>query len=219
MLSVTTLLLIRHGQTPNNVIGALDTALPGAGLTELGQRQAEDLVERLHGTQLDGVLASAHDRARLTATPLVQSRGLSLTQDARFGEIQAGDLEMATDEAAHHTYLMTAFAWANGDLEARMPGGESGAEALARFNVALDERLATFSPDATVAIVSHGAMIRTWTTSHATGLTPQDVEHRRLWNTAILRVQGRPGSWEYLGWDEPRLLDLSADDPTGEAEE
>ena len=33
--------LVRHGQTPSNVAGALDTALPGAPLTELGREQAE----------------------------------------------------------------------------------------------------------------------------------------------------------------------------------
>ena len=34
------LLLLRHGQTESNVIGALDTAVPGAPLNELGLRQA-----------------------------------------------------------------------------------------------------------------------------------------------------------------------------------
>ena len=35
------LLLLRHGQTHGNTAGALDTAVPGLGLTELGRRQAE----------------------------------------------------------------------------------------------------------------------------------------------------------------------------------
>jgi release factor glutamine methyltransferase len=34
------LLLIRHGQTPSNVLGLLDTAPPGPGLTDLGVEQA-----------------------------------------------------------------------------------------------------------------------------------------------------------------------------------
>ena len=107
---MTTLLLIRHGQTPNNVIGALDTALPGAGLTELGHAQADDLVPRLADRRIDRVVASAHDRARLTAGPLTAERGLTLTQDAGFGEIFAGDLEMATTHEAADIYLDTAYA-------------------------------------------------------------------------------------------------------------
>lgn len=35
------LIIIRHGQTPANVLGRLDTAHPGPGLTALGERQAE----------------------------------------------------------------------------------------------------------------------------------------------------------------------------------
>ena len=34
----TSTLLIRHGQTPSNVAGALDTGRPGPGLTALGRR-------------------------------------------------------------------------------------------------------------------------------------------------------------------------------------
>ena len=33
------LLLIRHAQTHSNVVRALDTGLPGADLTDLGERQ------------------------------------------------------------------------------------------------------------------------------------------------------------------------------------
>ncbi|MHA7280954.1 hypothetical protein ACX80H_14535 [Arthrobacter sp. MDT2-2] len=32
--------MIRHGQTPNNVTGHLNTAFPGAGLSALGKQQA-----------------------------------------------------------------------------------------------------------------------------------------------------------------------------------
>lgn len=213
------MLLIRHGQTPNNVIGALDTALPGAGLTELGQRQAEDLVPRLAQTDLDAVVASAHDRARLTATPLAQARGFELPQDARFGEISAGDYEMATGADAHHAYLRAAFAWANGDLTAQLPGGETGHDALGRFDAGVADVVGRFAPDSTIAIVSHGAMIRTWVTARAAGLNPHDVEHRRLHNTAILRVEGTLDEWSFGGWEDPRLLDTDADDPTAEAEE
>ncbi|POC80683.1 histidine phosphatase family protein, partial [Vibrio vulnificus] len=41
------LILIRHGQTESNVHRLLDTAMPGPGLTELGQQQAAGLVSAL----------------------------------------------------------------------------------------------------------------------------------------------------------------------------
>ena len=53
------LLLIRHAQTASNVGRALDTAHPGAALTDLGHRQAARLVTGLAGEHLDVVAASS----------------------------------------------------------------------------------------------------------------------------------------------------------------
>lgn len=216
---MTTLLLIRHGQTPNNVSGALDTALPGAGLTDLGQRQAEDLVPRLARERLDRIVASRHLRALLTATPLARARGLDIAQDPGFGEIEAGELEMARTHEAAHQYLQTALAWAKGDLAPTLPGGPSGQATFDRFDRALTEALTGVPDDGTLAVVSHGAILRLWVTSRTEGITPEDVEHRRLLNTTILRVEGRPGAWTFGGWHEPRLTDVDADDPTAQADE
>jgi len=42
-------------------------------------------------------------------------------------------------------------------------------------------------------------------------LTPQEVRRRRIPNTTVLTLEGRPGAWRFVAWDEPRLLDLAAD--------
>ena len=47
------LILIRHGETTANVALALDTAFPGADLTELGHAQAAALTDTLDGTAVD----------------------------------------------------------------------------------------------------------------------------------------------------------------------
>jgi broad specificity phosphatase PhoE len=52
------LLLVRHGQTPSNVRSLLDTAVPGPGLTELGERQAAAPPEALAGEDIDALYAS-----------------------------------------------------------------------------------------------------------------------------------------------------------------
>ena len=52
------LLLVRHGQTPANVAGALDTAFPGLGLTPLGQAQAEAVPAALADERVAAVHAS-----------------------------------------------------------------------------------------------------------------------------------------------------------------
>ncbi len=64
------LLLIRHGQTPANVHGILDAEVPGPGLTELGQRQAEALPTALADRGIERLFVSSMLRTQLTAAPL-----------------------------------------------------------------------------------------------------------------------------------------------------
>ena len=215
---VTTLLLIRHGQTTSNEIGALDTAIPGADLTELGRRQAQDLVARLDDQRIDRIATSLQARTAQTAAPLASARGLEPLRERGFGEISAGDYEMHATREAADAYLETALAWAKGDLTPRLPGGEAGSDVLARFDAALSSALDGLGEEDVLVVVAHGAILRLWVTSQTSGITPEDVEHRRLPNTTILRVEGRPGGWHFKGWSEPRLLDASAPDPTSVAD-
>lgn len=215
---MATLLLIRHGQTPNNVIGALDTARPGAPLTDLGERQARDIIRRLKGVHVDAVFASEHLRAGQTATPLSQERGLPLQRDARFGEIEAGELEMQNTPQAAREYLGAAFAWARGDFSAQVPGGPEGRETLDRFTQGVNAALADLPDDACAVIVSHGAKLRLWVSATASGITPEEAEPRRLLNTAILRVEGKPGDWRFVSWDDPAIIDADSPDPTASAD-
>ena len=68
--------LIRHGQTEMNAIHRIDSYRPGASLTELGRRQAGELVERFDGIDIEGIHVSTLVRTRETASPLARARGL-----------------------------------------------------------------------------------------------------------------------------------------------
>lgn len=122
------LFLIRHGQTPSNVGGLLDTALPGAPLTELGQEQARELVTTLAGQPVGVIFASAAVRAQQTAAPLAADRGLQVQVRQALKEVAAGDWEMLGDEESVEGYMNTIGTWMEGDLEPATPGsdGETG---------------------------------------------------------------------------------------------
>jgi broad specificity phosphatase PhoE len=70
------ILFIRHGQTPANVLGALDTAHPGPGLTELGLRQARAIPLALADERIEDVFVSTLRRTQVTAEPLAADRRL-----------------------------------------------------------------------------------------------------------------------------------------------
>ncbi|MFE1954344.1 MULTISPECIES: histidine phosphatase family protein [Streptomyces] len=194
------LLLIRHGQTPSNLKRLLDTAEPGPGLTPLGQRQAAALPGALAEERIDALYASTLLRTQLTATPLARARGLDIVVRPGIREIEAGELEMRGDEAAITTYLTTALAWAAGDLDRRMPGGESGLAALSRFDEVVAEAAAGGAES--VAMVSHGAAIRMWAAARAGRLDPLEAADQHLDNTGMVVVTGSPADgWRLERWD------------------
>lgn len=216
------LLLIRHGQTPNNVRGALDTAFPGAGLTPLGEAQAAAVPRALDGQWVGRVYASSRVRTQLTATPLARARGLEVEERAGFEEIAAGDLEMLTDADAVHAYAECIGAWMHGDLERRMPGGTTGREFYTAYDAAVRAVASEAGPDETPVVFSHGAAIRAYTTL-AAGVDPAVAIDMRIMNTGMAMLDGDPdGGWRLSRWSaEPlggvALADDHAHDVTGES--
>ncbi|MET8606460.1 histidine phosphatase family protein [Streptomyces rubiginosohelvolus] len=194
------LLLIRHGQTPSNLGHFLDTARPGPGLTGLGLRQAAALPRALAGEDIAALYASTLTRTQLTAAPLAAERGIEVRIRDGIRELSAGDLEMRADEEAVRQYLTTVFAWPAGDVGRRLPGGEDGTEALARFDAVVAEA-AEAEEHGTVALVSHGAAIRVWAAARARNVTVEFAARHSLDNTGVVVVEGSPDSgWTALSW-------------------
>ncbi len=191
------LYLVRHGRTASNVAGLLDTAHPGAPLDEVGRAQAQALVERLTGHELDAVYSSDIHRAVQTATPLAQARRVMVRPLPGFREIPAGDLEL---HDVWDDYIAVLRSWGEGRLDARRPGGEDADEFFARYDAAVAV-VANTSSDAAV-VVSHGAAIRTWLSGRVRDLSPLDVARRHLGNTGIVTLVGEPGDWRLDAWDD-----------------
>jgi probable phosphoglycerate mutase len=219
------LYLIRHGQTPANVAGELDTAPPGAALTDLGQAQAEALVTVLADEQVTGVYASPLLRTQLTAAPLAGSLGLDVLVQPGLEEVRAADLEMESDEESVASYLGCLAGWILGDLDREMPGGHDGHAFLERYDAAVRAVAARHGHGETAVAFSHGAAVRTWTAIRAGGIDRETITERRIMNTGAVVLEGDLTSgWRVVRWSgEPlggeRLADRAAHDVTGDAAE
>lgn len=209
------LLLIRHGQTPSNVIRALDTGAPGPGLTELGLEQAAALVAALADEPIGALFASNLQRAQLTAAPLAEALGLEVAIREGLREIAAGCLELRSDAESLVAYHGVLVEWMRGQHDARLDGGEACADVYARFNAVIEEAeavaaqlagegIAELAP--AVAIVSHGAMIRAWCGRHAANLGADFVAARTLANTGIVVLSGSSADgWTVETWEGSRI--------------
>ena len=190
------IVLVRHGQTPANRLGALDTVRPGLGLTPEGLIQAQRLADRWESEVAPPptvIAISGLHRTRLTAAPLASAYGLTPQVHPGIRELRSGDLEMAADPASQSLYVRTTLSWCAGDLDNRMPGGESGREALAVFVIhgALTRLLATWlSTDIDEDLVSKHFMSNTGTSTFewAPDFTPASADelakglHALTWN-------------------------------------
>lgn len=218
------LLLLRHGQTHGNTSGALDTAFPGLGLTDLGIRQAQAAARVLAAADglpaIDGIFVSPLVRTGQTAAPLAEVLGIEPVTLEGLREIAAGDYEMATDEESILGYIGTVADWIEGRLDPRMSGSETGHEFLARY----DEAIATVAGHGheRALVVSHGAAIRTWVANRVSGSDTHEKATEGFHNTACIELEGTPeDGWKVRSWTEDAvggafLEDETAPDPTGQ---
>lgn len=190
------LILVRHGQTSSNTGALLDTAVPGADLTATGREQAAGLVERMAAERIEAIYASTLVRTQQTAGPLAADRGLPIQVLPGLREVSAGDYEMATDA---REYIAVLIGWAEGRLEAKLPGGEDAMEFFARF----DDAIATISAaDHEVALlVSHGAALRVWAVARVSGFVDA-VGNGYFDNTDLIVIEGDPvQGWTLVSLD------------------
>src|SRR3954447_9419397 len=151
---MTTVYLIRHGRT--DAIGR-HLAAANIELNDAGHAQVRRMVERLHDVRFDAVLASPLPRTRQTAEPLAGDHGLDVTIIPQLVECEFGRWSGQT------------FAALAGDVQWRRfndaraitcpPGGELMLAVQHRAVAALLDARDRY-PDGTIAIVSHGDVIR-----------------------------------------------------------
>lgn len=213
------LLLVRHGQTPSNVERILDTAVPGPGLTALGDEQARALVCALSEENIELIVTSNLIRAQQTATPLAAARELEVLVRDGIGEIPAGALEGSGAEPDTTVYRDVIFAWAAGDLTPTMPGTDrDGQQMLGDFDAVVaeaEERVGS----GTALIVSHGGAIRTWAAARAENIDAGYASEHALANTGVVIMTGGGAhGWRVEAWQsDPVGVAMTADeaDPTG----
>lgn len=199
------LLLIRHGQTSANTAGLIDTAPPGPALTQLGQRQAEELVQRLADEPITAVYVSTLTRTALTAAPLARARALPVGVIEGIDEVRAGVFEGRGDPEAIDGYVGMLLRWYAGDFAASLPPGVDGSTVdglafLRDYDEAI-ETLAERHSGETVAVVSHGAAIRAWVAKRAVNAAGFGAALRTFDNTGIARLRRDEAGWHLLSWE------------------
>ncbi|MFL0579112.1 histidine phosphatase family protein [Dietzia sp. 179-F 9C3 NHS] len=204
------LYLVRHGQTPSNVAGALDTALPGAPLTELGRDQARIVGQELaqEGVAPSVLLSSEAARARETAGLMSEHFRLGdapMPTQAVPGafEVQAGDYEMRTGAEALLAYNRVVRDWLeDGDLTSSLPGGESALDVQDRVMPLVSELRDSFLDNGTDAVlVVHGTLMR-MVAVFAGAVPSRWALVNRIPNCGVIELAPDRGGWSCERWGD-----------------
>ncbi len=165
----TLVLFVRHGQTPTTG-KVLPGRAAGLHLAERGQRQAEQVAERIAALQTEkrrvaAVYASPLERAQETAAPIAKALGLRVRRnqgllEADFGDWTGAELKKLYKKPEWRTVQRNPSGF-------RFPAGESFTEMQTRIVSAVD-RLRAAHPGDTIVAVSHADPIKA-AVAHAMG--------------------------------------------------
>jgi probable phosphoglycerate mutase len=210
-MAAATLLLIRHGETAWNaagrIQGQLDVPLSRAGIWQAGR-----LAQHLADEPIDAIVASDLARAWLTAQPLAQSRRIDVVADIGLRERHFGVFQGHTLDEVAAAWPAEFAAWRARDPDWAIPGGESGAQFIARVLAAL-ESVARTHAGATVAVVAHGGVLDV-AYRHARGLPWNAPREHAMVNAAVNRVAAAapPLALQLLQWGDVRHLQAARDE-------
>lgn len=189
--TVSTVLMVRHGQTPTTG-KLLPGRAPGLHLADTGRQQAVAVAERIAQMKhVDAVYASPLERARETAAPIGSALGMKVQIDKGLLECDFGDWT-----GAELKQLMKLPEWQTvqrAPSTFRFPNGESFTEMQTRMVTALD-RLRAKHLGGVIVCVSHADPIKA-AVAHAMG-THLDLFQRIVISTcsvsAVAYTAGGP---------------------------
>lgn len=196
---MTILLLIRHGENEYTRTGKLAGWTPGVSLNANGQKQAQALAEKLKSAPLAALYSSPLERARETAAPLAAVKKLEVKIIEGMGEVRYGEWQGKSLKRLARTKLWRTVQGLPSAMQFPGPSGETFRQVQSRAVEAI-EALVKAHPKETVAVVSHGDVIKL-VAAHYLGL-PLDLFQRLMISTASITVLR-------LGHGQPALVKLN----------
>ena len=169
----------------------------GGWLSPLGREQARTLAERLAPERIARVWTS--DMARAVQTGEIVAAALGTDVVVRTGLREFGVGHAAGTTGDPDPFAETFAAWLDGDLTARIPGGESGEEVTARYGAVLEE-IADAHRGEAVLVISHGGVMCMALSALAGNLALNHSRDRPLPNGGVVALEGDADGWVARSW-------------------
>ncbi|MFD2627376.1 histidine phosphatase family protein [Oceanobacillus kapialis] len=184
---MTTICLIRHGETDWNLKGQLQgsTDIP---LNDTGVRQAEESAAYLNAEDYDVLIASPMKRAKRTAEIINSSLNLPFEEMEDFAERSFGDAEGLTMDERTAQYP-----------DKQYPNQEEPEDFIKRVMNGVDKVIEKY-PDKRVLLVAHGAVINAILTTVSGGEI--GAGKTRLMNACISNIHYKQEKWKVVDYNQ-----------------
>ncbi|AVR02760.1 2,3-diphosphoglycerate-dependent phosphoglycerate mutase GpmB [Pluralibacter gergoviae] len=198
--------LVRHGETQWNAERRIQ-GQSDSPLTALGERQAQQVGERVRTLGITHIIASDLGRTRQTAEIIASACGCGITFDPRLRELDMGVLEQRFIDTLTEEEELWRRQLVNGTPDGRIPQGESMQELGERVSAALQDCL-ELPKGSRPLLVSHGIALGCLV-STILGLPAYAERRLRLRNCSVSRVDYQESQWLAPGWVVESAGDVS----------
>lgn len=192
------LFVARHGEAAYESELLSDA---GGWLTPLGREQARGLAESMTGERISRVWASDMARAVQTGEIVAARLGVDVMVRTGLREFGVGDAAGTTGapDPFAETFAETFARWLDGDLRARIPGAESGADVVARYGAVLDE-IADSHRGESVLVISHGGVMCMALSALALNLTLGHSRDLPMPHCGVVALDADADGWVARSW-------------------
>jgi probable phosphoglycerate mutase len=193
---------VRHGESEANILKTFSNRGWKHPLTQLGQNQARALAAQLQGRGVAAIYTSPLRRAVESAQILAERLGVPCQIEPALIEYDVGIYEGRSDEEGWRSYAAIERQWAHGQLDARLPEGESSMDIQNRFVPFIRRLIGLFGnrQDATVVLIGHGGTYRQGLPRVLANISPEYAIEHGLAHTAIVEAELREGALYCIRW-------------------
>ena len=175
----------------------------GGWLSPLGREQAGGWPPSVAPERIAQVWTS--DMARAVQTGEIVAGVLGVDVVVRTGLREFGVGTAAGTTGVPDPFAATFAAWLDGDLAARIPGGESGEEVVERYTAVLEE-IADAHRGESVLVVSHGGVMCLALSALARNLAVSHSRDLPMPNGGVVALEADADGWVARSWAGTRRL-------------
>lgn len=201
------LFIARHGETEYNRNGLLQGRGIDAPLNKTGEAQAQQLAEYLSNYEASSLISSSLKRAWQTASFYERKTDLIVQKNRDLDEMDFGDYEGVDMKDILEELKEYQSGWAKGDVNLKIPGGESPKDVFQRADYAARSYI-NGSDSETMMLFLHGRLIRILLSEWlGYGLKNMDkIKHR---NGAVNQLIFKNGKFEAVYLNKTDHLQLA----------